>query len=332
MEGMPEFVVKLITPFVYPFLPTTRIYAVHLLGALILALLVYRTMRRDGGLRSDDAISPISRFIRFCLPKSIYGHKSAIVDYKFFVISRLSHAFLLAPILLFAPAISEALQAALSQWLGPSQSSTTPGLAMRGLFTIAAVLAFDLGLFIVHYLQHRVPILWEFHKVHHSAQVITPMTVYRMHPVDDILAGGVTALLVGAVTGAFAYGLAQPIDPLQVAGQNIVLFAYYLLGYNLRHSHIWLAYPKWLGRLLISPAQHQIHHSTSPLHFNKNLGFMFSFWDRFAHSLYVPQEREEIEFGLGGGEDDAYQGVVALYLLPFKKAAALFGGSRGAAK
>ena len=106
-------------------------------------------------------------------------------------------------------------------------------------------------------------------------------------------------------------------------GVNLGLFLYYLLGYNLRHSHIWLSYPRWLSWLLVSPAQHQIHHSSAPAHFNKNLGFVFSFWDRMANTLYVPAHRETLDFGIGGGEDEEYDGVTALYLLPFRKAANL---------
>ena len=113
------------------------------------------------------------------------------------------------------------------------------------------------------------------------------------------------------------------------------LFLFYFLGYNLRHSEVWLAYPRWLSWLLVSPAQHQIHRSSASIHFDRNLGFVFSFWDRMARTLYVPVERESLDFGLGKGQDDEYDGVVALYLLPFRKVAGrllrrLAAGSRNA--
>ena len=185
------------------------------------------------------------------------------------------------------------------------------------------MVAFDLGMFVAHYLQHKVPVLWEIHKVHHSAQVLTPISVFRMHPVDDVLSGVCTALAIGAVGGVFTWGLGGPVDAVLVGCVNLGLFLFYIFGYNLRHSHVWLSYPRWLSWLLVSPAQHQIHHSRAPIHVDKNLGFVFSFWDRMTRTLYVPDKREPLDFGIGHGEDEEYDGLTALYLLPFKKAAGL---------
>ena len=175
------------------------------------------------------------------------------------------------------PAVADATATALERLLGPvSGAEQPPGLTAQALYTLTVLIAFDLGVFVAHYLQHRVPVLWEFHKVHHSARVLTPITVYRMHPVDDILSGSCVALTVGAVAGTFAWALGGPIGELLVLGVNLGLFLFYVVGYNLRHSHVWLSYPRWLSGLLVSPAQHQIHHSRAPVHFDKNLGFVSS--------------------------------------------------------
>ena len=42
-----------------------------------------------------------------------------------------------------------------------------------------------------------MPFLWEFHKVHHSAEVLNPITGFRSHPVDQVL----DAVVMGAMTG-----------------------------------------------------------------------------------------------------------------------------------
>jgi sterol desaturase/sphingolipid hydroxylase (fatty acid hydroxylase superfamily) len=73
----------------------------------------------------------------------------------------------------------------------------------------------------------------------------------------------------------------------------------------------------------VSPAQHQIHHSSQPRHFDKNIGFIFAFWDWAAGTLYVPRHKEDFALGLHGGEHRAFNSVWKLYLLPFKNAAAL---------
>ena len=144
-----------------------------------------------------------------------------------------------------------------------------------------------------------------------------------MHPVDELLTGLSTALTVGAATGVTTLLLGTAVEPMQFFQVNAILFLYYFAGYNLRHTHIWLNYPRGMLNVLISPAQHQIHHSRDAVHFDKNLGFMFSFWDRITGTLYIPETKEELTFGLSDGEDRAYDGVLALYCRPFAKAVAL---------
>ena len=102
-----------------------------------------------------------------------------------------------------------------------------------------------------------------------------------------------------------------------MAGTNLLLIIFYLFGYNLRHSHVWLSYGPFFSRIFISPAQHQIHHSSSPAHFDKNLGFMFAFWDGLFGTLYIPKKKENIIFGLGEIENEKFSSFWSLYLMPF---------------
>ena len=326
MEPFWEVAIRLSAPILSLALPGSRIFVLYLAGAFVLAFLAYLARIADGSLTPDPNLR--HRFLGFCFSKRIYAHRSALVDYRYYAINTLLHAFGLIPMLIGIPLVAGAAANGLEELAGPAAELTvTADSAANPLislgYTLALLVAFDSGLFAAHTLQHRVPVLWEFHKVHHSAEVLTPITLYRMHPVDDLVAGACTALTAGAVTGAFSWWNGVGATEFLVAGLNPGLFAFYLLGYNLRHSHIWLAYPRWLSWLLISPAQHQIHHSSAPIHFNRNLGFIFSFWDRMAATLYVPAKPETIEFGLGGGEDAQYSGVAALYFLPFLKAAHL---------
>jgi creatinine amidohydrolase/Fe(II)-dependent formamide hydrolase-like protein len=163
-------------------------------------------------------------------------------------------------------------------------------------------------------------LLWEFHKVHHSAQVLTPVTAYRMHPVDDLLSMSMAGLLAGGAQGVFNFLQPDNPGPVMVLGLNALLFGFYLAGYNLRHSHIWLSYGPVLGRIFISPAQHQIHHSKAPRHLDKNFGFIFAFWDGCFGSLYLPRGKENIDIGLTNREDEEYSSIRRLYFLPFVKA------------
>ena len=75
-------------------------------------------------------------------------------------------------------------------------------------YGLASVAVFDLVAWVLHYCQHRIPILWEFHKVHHSARVMHPLTNYREHPVDNAL----YAIGLGASTGLVAASVSALLD------------------------------------------------------------------------------------------------------------------------
>jgi len=95
--------------------------------------------------------------------------------------------------------------------------------------------------------------------------------------------------------------------------------AYHLIS-NLRHTHVWVSFgPVW-SRYFISPAQHQIHHSADEKHFHTNIGWAFAIWDRLFGTLYVPEGKEEITYGLGDGTDADYHGVIRMYFLPVVRA------------
>jgi sterol desaturase/sphingolipid hydroxylase (fatty acid hydroxylase superfamily) len=195
------------------------------------------------------------------------------------------------------------------------------------VYGIALFVVYDFAQFISHYLHHRVPILWEFHKVHHSAGVLTPITAKRFHPLELIIRASILAALTGIVNGVFGYILAERLAPpeyltISFLNVGILVFAVNLFA-NLRHSHIWLSYGYVLNHVLISPAQHQIHHSCETRHFDKNFGIVFSVWDWICGSLYVPRTKETFAIGLLNREHEEYDGVIKLYALPFQKAARL---------
>ena len=112
----------------------------------------------------------VRTFLGFCLPKSVYLHRSARIDYGYFIDNRIVFGLLLLPIIAAVSLLSAAGPKALfDQILHEPAIELSHGAGVDRRPTIASVLAMDLGLFLGHYLQHRVPVLWEFHKVHHSA-------------------------------------------------------------------------------------------------------------------------------------------------------------------
>lgn len=299
------------------FIPDGRVYWIYLLTALLIAIGTvgwYLSREGLGGARLAGAIwSTI-------FDRGIWLHRSALIDYACFAINGF-----LAMVTRFAIIVGGAMAGGLGYlvlilFTGSLGLSVQPGFVSLAAFTVFSLVVHDFANYGSHYLMHRVPLLWEFHKVHHSAQVLTPITAFRVHPGEILFIDFIEGLAFGiaAAIGLWLFG--AQTDPLRIFGLNVGIFVFYLLGANLRHSHIWLPYPKWLSHILISPAQHQIHHSSLPQHHDANFGVVFAFWDWLLGTLYVPKEREKLVFGLYGGEDVEYQTVKSFYLLPLAKA------------
>ena len=291
--------------------PTQRMYVLYLLTSFLLAFMVWIARKQKGGARG---------FLKWLFHPDIYGHKSAKQDYWFFIVNALVFYGLAAPLVVSAKPLAAWVNAGLTSWLGAPEAPLLSSTAAVVLFTACYALLFDFALFITHYLQHKVPWLWSFHRVHHSAEVLTPITVLRMHPLDLLYASAAVSVLTGVGYGLFTWLVKGPIEGTTVLGLNIIMFLFFVTGYHLRHSHVWLSYPVWLSHIFVSPAQHQIHHSTARQHMDKNMGFTFAFWDRAFGTLYVPREREEISYGIGKKEPNPFNSVTDMFLEPFRHA------------
>lgn len=298
-------------PFRYPVDTRERLFIGYLASAFVLALVVYQDLRR----RNPQTVP--GSLLNYLFARRVYLHKSAIADYKFFLIDRIIYALMLPVAMLSIDKIADSTEASMDQAFGavqqPWNGESIPVLITA---TLAQIVVIDFVLFYVHYLLHKVPVLWEFHKVHHSAEVLTPMTVYRVHPVEVTLNINLTALASGALFGFFAHMTGGSQPELLLCGLNAVQFAFYIAGFNLRHSHIPLGFGPAASQIFVSPWMHQVHHSREAAHLDKNMGFIFAFWDRLFGTLYVPRKNEVLEFGLSDGEHVHFHKVSALYWRP----------------
>jgi sterol desaturase/sphingolipid hydroxylase (fatty acid hydroxylase superfamily) len=191
------------------------------------------------------------------------------------------------------------------------------GWPARLSLTLLLVVSVDLGFFVSHYLAHKVPFLWTFHEVHHSAEQLNPITAFRRHPVDLLIDGNVTGVLSGLTFGTFDYFSQGRLTMWTIAGVNACTFLFLMTAAHLQHSHVWVSYGRLLDCIFVSPAMHQIHHSRAPHHIDRNLGNIFSFWDALAGTLYLPKTREVLTFGLAGANQTPYRTVLELYWRPF---------------
>ncbi len=298
--------------------PGSQICWPYLLSSLLIAWIIFRSTKAIHGHQS---------FFEFIFPHDIYRHPSAIADYKYAAFELSTRWLFTAPLISLISfgiykGLHSVLPSASGQWI-------THAFARGILASIASIVLADLGLFAAHYLMHRIPLLWQFHQLHHSAKVLTPLTLYRVHPVEALV-GGIATAVVGAVIGIFYDHMSgHETDVLAIFGVNALVLLFYMWGNLLRHSHVWVSYGPLMSRLLISPAQHQIHHSVDPKHLDKNFGQIFALWDWVSKTLYIPRNRETLQFGVPGLDPRTFSTLPRMYGIPFVKASRLLAATVG---
>lgn len=145
------------------------------------------------------------------------------------------------------------------------------GALPHGLVIAAIFVAMDGCNWFAHLANHRVQVLWRFHELHHSQEDMTVLTVFRTHPFVHFVY--LIALLPGIVllaNGALPTGL-------------LVAYAGWVA---LAHSNIRLGFGP-LGRILVSPNYHRIHHRAEGRQ-DVNLGFALSIWDQLFRTAIFP--------------------------------------------
>ncbi len=301
------------------FNPDSRIYYLYLATSALLALVAYVVVERSHAAEeaAERGEEPPPGFLAWLFTKRVWMHRSAFQDYKIFVVNGLVYYGLIAQAMISTPAIINGLHGSLTRTFGELDAPVLASGWSIAAYTAVSVLAFDFAVFLAHWTMHKVPTLWHFHKVHHSAEVLNPMTLFRMHPVDLFITSFLATLFGGLGLGGLFYLTQQTPQEYSILGLNVVIFAFYMLGYNLRHSQVWLSYPAWLSHILVSPAQHQIHHSSDRRHFDSNMGLIFAFWDWMFGTLYVPKQREKLTYGIDGPKANPFDSVWDFYFKPF---------------
>jgi sterol desaturase/sphingolipid hydroxylase (fatty acid hydroxylase superfamily) len=150
-------------------------------------------------------------------------------------------------------------------------------------FLVASV-AMDGVLYWTHRALHRVPWLWAFHSVHHSQREMTALANFRFH-VGDVFLRGLAQFVPGLVLGV----------PLRVWLPSVWI---QVALDCLAHSGLGWSYGP-LGRVLVSPRFHRLHHSAEPRDRDRNFGMTYSFWDRLFGTADARGE-EPLAYGLPG--------------------------------
>lgn len=260
--------------------------------AVSVLFLIYRRRRRGRRVR-------LRTIMRALFPERLMRHRSHQADifYLFFNVFMFSIIFGWA--ILSYQFISNGIIAGLVAVFGPAQPAALSPWIPRAVITVMLFLAYELGYWFNHWLSHKVPFLWEFHKVHHSAEVLTPLTNFRVHPVYGLIFANILAFSAAVANGLGHYMFGLTAYQYAVSDTNLLLVLFIHAYVHLQHSHMWISFRGALGRILVSPAHHQVHHSANPKHFNKNFGSCLALWDWMFGTLYIPaKEREPLVFGV----------------------------------
>lgn len=289
----------------------TRLHWFAILEALGLAAVVYltgRQVRPSGGWRG---------FIRYCFPKELYTHASAIVDYQLAILNTCFGFFFNVTWRLNTVVFTTLYLSWLVALLGPAPHASAWTTSTLIGATVLILLAEDLSNYTFHYLGHKIPMLWQLHKVHHSAEVLTPLTAFRTHPLEYAFAGAWRSMFSSLAIAPLIYFFTGPPSTLEIFGIAATLVFVGGLGTVLQHSHIWVSFGHTMDHIICGPALHQVHHSQAPHHWDRNFGVIFSFWDWMFGTLVIPDGPEKLVLGLAGETRQPHGNAIAAWCLPF---------------
>ena len=171
---------------------------------------------------------------------------------------------------------------------------------------ITAFLLLDLWMYWWHRICHVVPILWRFHRVHHSDRNMDVSTAYRFH-LGEMLASAIVRVPVIVLIGL---GLEH------IAVFELVLFVTVLI----QHANVSLSptLDRLLRALLVTPFMHKVHHSREMEETNSNYCSLFSWCDRLFGTYRGKGDYHSIEFGLREFAKPDDQRLRALIMSPLE--------------
>jgi sterol desaturase/sphingolipid hydroxylase (fatty acid hydroxylase superfamily) len=171
----------------------------------------------------------------------------------------------------------------ITNWVAISVASLSPIYKLLIMFILRDFIQWN-----VHRLLHRVPILWEFHKVHHSVKQMGFAAHLRYHWMETIVYRTIEYIPLGMI----GFGLQD-------------FFAVHIIALSIGHfNHSNFKMPLGpLKYILNNPQMHIWHHAKAlPNKYGVNFGISLSVWDYLFRTDYIPYEGRDIELGFEGDE------------------------------
>lgn len=279
---------------------------------VVVALFALATQRKLEPLAPKNLINTV-------FPKEQHRHASARVD-RWNGILLLAIGFPLSSfVAINAIAIADNLAGFLSAQFGATAPLIHAQWAIVSIQFIVYFLSLDFSGYWVHRWCHENPFLWHLHKPHHTAETLTPWTLFRQHPIEFFFLNTIPSLFAGLATGVALYASGTTIHPGTVAAIGVqVTVAFFVVDF-LSHVHIPISYG-WLNRIILAPVMHNLHHSMELQHRNVNHGVLLTVWDWMFGTLYLARKDETWRWGLNEeefGENNPHKTLRGFYLEPF---------------
>jgi sterol desaturase/sphingolipid hydroxylase (fatty acid hydroxylase superfamily) len=169
---------------------------------------------------------------------------------------------------------------------------------------LLALLLLDAWLYTWHRLNHRVPLLWRFHRMHHSDKEMDVTSATRFHLGEHL---GAATLRLGLI----------PLFGVTVV--EILVYELLVVAVTMfHHANITLGrFDRPLRWLIVTPRMHQIHHSRWQPETDSNYAVIFSFWDRLAATYRMRVGSEPVDLGLDEFQEEGWQSVWGMLKTPF---------------
>lgn len=160
-----------------------------------------------------------------------------------------------------------------------------------GLGLLIFFLVTDFVQWNTHMLLHRVPALWNFHKLHHSVKEMAFAAHLRYHWMEPIVYKSILYIPL-AIIGGF-----------NVESVAIVHFASLAIG-HLNHANLGWDYGVF-KYVFNNPKMHIWHHAKElpdNRKYGMNYGISLSIWDYIFQTDHIPHDGRDIELGFEGDE------------------------------
>ena len=171
------------------------------------------------------------------------------------------------------------------------------------------LLDFSAG-YLAHRALHLFPILWRFHRVHHSDEFVDATTTYRTHPVETVW--------------RFLFVII-PVWTLGIPAQAVVIQRLVSAANGiLEHANIrlWAPLDRLASLVWVTPNVHKIHHSRQLAETNSNYGNVLTIYDRMLGTFTPSDRAESVRYGLDEvdpARSASFRGLVSLPFQPSRQ-------------